>query len=257
MANSKGKEVDNKLSLCSMMEQAYEEDRLIEANLETGGKVYALLNEQGNTLVVLDKTTGKFLFTKAGANKSNKRQYINLPIPGNTKYMIANYTFRIIAEGLLSDNSKHKDRYIRYRDGVYTYRLYTKEECIEKGYNPKEGIMGPIYDATDINHINGNTNDNRDCNLEVDTKGMNNAHSRLMAEVAYYHPELISVSDDCQGHKMHKWVDSIGISCKQIRDWNKRNPNDTIKAFRDKNGEWTPGLTEEQVDRILRYFNKI
>jgi hypothetical protein len=250
--NIKGREMVNRASLCEMLETAYNNNELVDT-----GSVYCLLDSNRQPVVELDKATGEFLHTQAGKNKSNKRQYVSLPLVCNKSYMCSNYTFRVIVEGLLSNNNKHQERYKEFKEGRYAYRLYTKEECIEKGFNPKEGMMGPAYDPTDINHINGNSLDNRDCNIEVDTKAMNMAHARFMAEVHQYYPELVSEDTDCQGNKMHVWTDGVGVTCSQIRDWNSENPKDAIKAFKDKKGEWTSRLTKEQVTKMLAYFGKI
>lgn len=256
--NTKGREMQNRAALCEMLETAYDEGRLMEVSTENAGNVYVLLDEnEEEAVVALDKNSGEFLFTNAGKNKSNKRQYVSLPLPTNKSYMCSNYTFRIIAEGLLSSNSKHQSRYKEFKEGRYVYRIYTKEECIEQGFDPSEGMMGPAYDVCDINHINGDTTDNRDCNIEVDTKGMNLAHARFMSEVKYHYPDLIETSIDCQGNDMNRWADGVGVSCQQIRAWNSANPNDVIRAFKDKKGEWNSKLTKEQVDRMLTYFGKL
>jgi hypothetical protein len=138
-----------------------------------------------------------------------------------------------------------------------TYRAYTREECKEEGLDYSEGWMGPMIDSCDINHINGDTTDNRDVNLEVDTKALNMAHARFMAEVHWYYPEMVSEDIDCQGNKMHQWTDKIGVSCQQIRAWNDLNKNDVIKSFKDKKGEWTAHLTFEQITKMLIYFGKL
>ena len=250
--NTKGREMKNREALCEMMEQANANGELVDT-----GSVYALLDSNKQPVVALDKATGEFLNTQAGKNKSNKRQYVSLPLICNKSYMCSNYTFRVITEGLLSNKPKHVNRYKEFKEGREVYRLYTKEECIAEGFDPSEGMMGPAVDICDINHINGDTTDNRDCNLEVDTKGMNLAHARFMSEVKYHYPDLIETSIDCQGNDMNRWADGIGVSCSQIRDWNSENPNDAIKAFKDKKGEWTSRLTKEQVTKMLAYFGKI
>lgn len=254
--NSQGREATNRKALCFFMKEAYDNGLLVVASTEDAGSVYVLLDENEEAVAVLDKNSGEFMFTKAGAKKSNKRQYVSMPLPTNKSFMCSNYTFRIVAEGLLSNKPEHKSRYKEFKEGRYVYRTYTKEECKEMGFDPSEGMMGPAYDVCDINHINGDTTDNRDENLEVDTKAMNMAHARFMAEVKVYYPELIETEVDCQGNSMNKWVDKIGITCKQIRDWNLENPEDAIKAFKDKKGEWTSRLTLEQIDRMLVYFGK-
>jgi hypothetical protein len=251
------REANNREVLCEMLEQAYDENRLVEASLEDAGNVYVLLDKEDNALVTLDKNSGEFLFTKAGKNKSNKRQYVSLPLPTNKSYMCANYTFRVVAEGLLSNKPEHVNRYKLFKEGREEYRRYTREDCKAQGVNFSEGWMGTLCDPTDINHINGNSLDNRDANLEVDTKAMNMAHARFMAEVHAYYPDLVSEELDCQGNKMHQWVDKIGVSCSQIRSWNDLNKNDVIKSFKDKKGEWTSRLTKEQIDRMLTYFGKL
>lgn len=253
--NNKGREAKNRAALCEMLEQAYDEGRLIEVSTEDSGEVYVLMNDEEQAVVALDKNSGGFMFTQAGKHKSNKRQYVSLPLPTNNSFMCSNYTFRVIAEGLLSSNSKHQERYHLFKNGKETYRAYTREECKKEGLDYSEGWMGPMVDVCDINHINGDTTDNRDVNLEVDTKGMNLAHARFMSEVKYHYPDLIETSTDCQGNDMNRWADGIGVSCSQIREWNSKY-KDTIKAFKDKKGEWNSKLTKEQVDRMLKFFGK-
>lgn len=255
--NIKGREAKNREALCELMEEAYDNGLLVEASTEDAGSVYVLLDENEDAVAVLNKNSGEFMFTKAGAKKSNKRQYVSLPLPTNKSFMCSNYTFRVIAEGLLSNKSEHKERYDRFKNGISVYRAYTREECKEEGLDYSEGWMGPHVDACDINHINGDTTDNRDCNLETDTKAMNMAHARFMAEVHAYYPDLISEEIDCQGNKMHQWTDDVGVSCSQIRAWNDLNKNDVIKSFKDKKGEWTAHLTMEQITKMLVYFGKI
>ena len=203
----------NRVELCKYMEQLQAMGDLSRLYLPNSGDVYCASTDDGD--YVIDISTGAWLFTK----KSNKRSYKKMPLPNNSKYMLANYSFRVIIEGLIGDEEQF-NRYLRYRDGMRVYREYTKEECLEKGFDPNEHTMGPCVDKCVINHINGDTEDNSDKNLEVDTIGMNNVHARLMAEVHHYYPELIIEEFDCQGHAMHRWADGVGISCEQIRKWN-------------------------------------
>ena len=77
-----------------------------------------------------------------------------------------------------------------------------------------------------------------------------------MSEVYYYHPELISVSYDCQGHAMHQWIDRVGVSCEQITTWNSTHEMQ-IFAFKDKNGKFKSRFTKEEVDEVLKFFGKL
>lgn len=252
------REKRNRELLCEYMEQGFKDGRLYETDLD-GRDVYILEKENDNDEIkalVLDKKTGDWLFSEAGQDKGNKRAYLACPLPGNKEYMLSNYTFRVVVEGLLG-NSDQAERYDKYKNGVVIYR---RIEPGEPGYCKGDTMYGPSLDSGQINHINGDTLDNSDSNLEVTTEGLNKAHSRFMAEVHYWFPELIVEEFDCQGKAMHKWVDGVGVTCEQIRAWNqqfllKRNHPDIIKSFRDKDG-WRHRYQVEQVARMLRFFGK-
>lgn len=259
------KEIENKLGLIEALEQAKNERRLNKTMLTVkeviDGKevpvdkeVYLLLNDKH---VALDCNTGEFLYTSAGKGKSNNRQYVNIPIENNDKYMCAAYTFAVICRGLFEETPDNVQALDMYKNGVQENRAYNKKECDCLGYtytsNENKATRGPVITEVVINHINGNSRDNRNSNLELDSLGMNNAHARLMSEIHYYFPHLVSKALDCQGHAMHTYI-CTPISCKDIRRWNKENPDCIIKAWKDKKGNFTPRLTKEQVTSILNFF---
>lgn len=252
--NVSGKEIKNKSELCNYMESCLEQGKLIKGTID-GKDVYMLVANKHN-IICMEIHSGKFIYTDAGISKSNKRQYINLPLQSNSKFMCNNYSFRVICDGLLNDDYIHKDRYIAYRDGIETEREYTKKECYYRGieYDKDSPVYTIDYLPSVINHINGDTEDNTDTNLEVVSKAMNSAHSRLMSEIAYHRPELIITETDCQGNKMHRFVDKIGISCKQISNWNTRNKDCLIRPFKNKDGEWQSHFTLEEINNMLEYF---
>ena len=255
--NVSGKEIINKSELCSYMEDSAKQGKLIKGTINGKDAYILVVNE--NNIICMEIEKGGFIYTDAGTNKSNKRQYINLPLPRNNKFMCNNYSFRVICDGLLNDDYIHKDRYIAYRDGIETERKYTKKECYYRGieYDKDSPVYTIDYLPSVINHINGDTEDNTDTNLEVVSKAMNSAHSRLMSEIAYHRPELIITEIDCQGNKMHRFADKIGISCKQISSWNARYKNALIRPFKNKDGEWQSHFTSEDIEKMLKYFESI
>lgn len=219
--NKQGQALINKQTFIDYMRDAYEDGRLY---VNDDGDVYMLVDEEGYVVVTMDVESGMYTNTKAGNKKSNKRQYINID-----GLMRPNYEFRIVAEGLLAINNEAVDR----------FEYYEETDCAE------------------INHMNGNTLDNRFSNLEVTTKALNRAHSRFMSEAAEYYPDLFIIRVDCQGRRMHSWVDNVGISCKQVAEWNSENDDMQIMAFKNPNGEWRPHFEKSDVAMMLRFFGKI
>lgn len=225
-------ESENRATFIQVMELAKEEGRL---NLVDG--VYKLDN------VEMDALSGCYLNTEAGNNKSNKRSYAKI-----AGLMIPDYWFKVVADGLLTDNKEYIDKFICYRNGIKGWGVVEHK----KG----ETIYGPVIKNSVINHIDGNTRNNRSENLEVVTDGMNNAHARLMAEIYYYYDEGLIVdrewneADKCW---MYHYTEN-SIDCKFIEMWNEQNKNDKsriIKACRDKNGEFVPHLDRDVIDEIL------
>lgn len=238
----------NKRNFCSYMEEQNELGSLQIVSLPNK-VIYRLYNNIID--VSLDASIGLYLYTEAGHNKSNKRQYLNI-----NGWMCPAYVFRVVFEGLTSKIPQHIERYKKYENGIYEYRELTKKEKIYDNCDVKSRIYAPTFNRSVINHKNGDTMDNSDTNLEVVSYNDNNIHSRFMSEVYYYHPELISVSYDCQGHAMHQWTDKVGISCTDINTWNS-NHNNKITAFKDKKGEFKSRFTKEEVDEMLKFFGKL
>lgn len=242
----------NKLNFCSYME---EQNKLGNLQIVTlpDKMIYRLHNNAID--VSLSSDTGLYLYTDAGHGKSNRRQYISI-----NGWMCPAYVFRVVFEGLTSDIPQHIERYQKYNHGIYEYRELTKEEKIYDGCDTKSKIYAPTFSRSVINHINGDTMDNSDDNLEVVSYSDNNKHSRFMSEVCYYYPDLFIVEYDCQQHAMHRWVDKVGITCSQINTYNK-HANETkrpvIKSYKNKKDTFESHYTKDEVDYMLRFFNKL
>lgn len=226
---------DNKAELCNTLERAYDNGELY---IDTDDNAYVLINNNDTIRIYADGVvTRNGIVSRAGINKSNRRSYTGLLLDDGDVRTLANYDILVAVEGILIE--EHRDRYELFRDGLTTYNGHPRHvRCL-------------------VNHINGDSLDDRSENLEVVSAGMNNAHSRLMAEVHYYFPHLVNEMVDCQGNKMHSWVDGVGISCDNIQKWNRLHPECIIKAFKDKKGSWTPRMSYEQILEILIYFGKV
>lgn len=215
--NRAGQQIQNKKDTINYLREQYKNNRLLVSD-----KIYTLIDNNKKIVVQLDIKTGHYLNSTAGEKKSNRRAYIKI-----NGIMVPNYTFRVICDGLVSQD----------------FNLRCK--------------LADLYDSdtAEINHINGDTEDNSSDNLEVVNKSLNTAHSRFMSEVYFYFPSLIDIREDCQGNKMHSWKDKKGVSCKQIDNWNKTH-NKQIKAFKDKKGEFNPRFTKAEIKQMLLFFEK-
>jgi hypothetical protein len=226
MSNTRGKEDVNKREFVSYMQNMQKVNKLIK-EVANERDIYHL--KDGKNDIKVDVETGEYINRECGKHKSNRRAYAEIKLPNGETFMCPNYTFRLVADGFLSGDWHLNHRCMNYWD--------------EKN--------------VDINHINGDTLDNRSENLEVVSKGMNRVHSRLMSEIHVYYPYLVGEIEDCQGNRMHVWKDGVGLKCEQIEAWNKRNPDLVIKAFKDKAGTFRSRFTHDQVTRMLKYFGKL
>lgn len=247
--NKKDSEKQNRELFCSLMEESLKNGKIFSTD-----DMYVLQCD-GYT-VEMNKFTGRYLNTTAGKHKGNRRAYVCIE-----GFMCPDYTFKIVADGLL--NQSLHEKYLLFRDGRQEWRMYTPEEqkawCKESGTKLARGerMYGPITTIYVINHIDGRTDNNTTENLELVTPGMNAAHSRLMAEIYVYHPELVereyNPADDCW---MYHFTGKA-INCKMIEEYNRENTNKPICAFKDKKGAWRIRFTQCEIDRMLEYFNMI
>lgn len=242
MANSAGKYNINKEEFCQMMEDAFKSGRLI--NLDG---LDILADENGNIVFHQDCVTGSYIGTSAGSDKSNKRSYVNVPLPSNRKFMCPDYWAKIACDYILRGTGD----FIIWRDGIHTWGEIPKGH---PSWRPKEKMFGPYVIDTVINHINGNSLDPRSKNLEVVSNALNTAHARLMSEIHYWYPDIVEEVEDCQGNKMHIYSDGVGISCSKIEDWNKKHKDLEIRAFKDKKGEFRSRFTLQQMNDMLDFF---
>lgn len=166
--------------------------------------------------------------SKGGLNKSNKRCYIPFSLPTNNKALPAAYTL-VMALGLVSDDYDTRSKSLQWHEAIAE-----SSKCRV------------------INHINGNSMDNRPCNLEITTVGLNNAHSALMYELEYaYNNEYVIRYGEDSNHLMY--VDSKEISCKEIEKFNRYNSkNIIIRPLRTPKGEVTRHFSMSDLDYILK-----
>lgn len=231
MANSRGRSIENKYARIDMMETAYAEGKLVK---DIAGVNYLLFDSDDTLLAMMQIDSGEYQLSTAGQHKSNKRSYIEI------KGMMFNaHDFKLIADGI--------------------FARYNKERTRENGIIASKYLSYIDGESKEVNHINGNTLDNRTENLEVVTRALNMAHARLMAEVEVYFPNLVTHDVDCQGNKMHTWVDGKGVSCRQIEDWNREHSLQ-IKSFKSKKDPvtnqviWQSKYSMSDIIRMLQYF---
>lgn len=241
MGNTTGKYEKNKAAFCEMMEAAKADGRLISLPdadiLDIDGKLIFRLSPTGN-----------YLDIKAGKKKSNKRAYVSVPLNGH-KFMCPDYWAKIACDYLLHGVGD----YNLWRDGVKTWGVLPRSH---PSWRKTEVMMGPYTINMVINHINGDSLDCKTSNLEVVSEALNKAHSRLMSEIHYWYPDIVKEVEDCQGNKMHCYSDGVGISCKQIQEWNSKNKDKEIRAFVDKRGEFNSRFSRDIIDDMLKFFNK-
>lgn len=108
--------------------------------------------------------------------------------------------------------------------------------------------------AYEINHISGDSLNSALWNLEVTSRGLNNAHGRLMSEIHNYDDSLVDVKTDCYGIRHLKFVNGTGISCKAIEEFNSLENGIKIKAFKDKDGKFEPRYSTVEMKKIIDHF---
>lgn len=219
MPNVKGKYKENIKSLINRLIDAYNNDNLFE----DANSIY-LTDGEDNLLVGLSKSDGKFINSKSGADKSNRRSYIALDIYDEDKdeyrcYMLNNYLFYIVSRAILDDDTD---------------------------------TLNHLISGWEINHINGDSLDNGPENLEVVPGYLNKAHSRLMYEINNYFPDAVEIiGTDCNGNRMHRFCGTMseGISCKEIQAYNKCAEN-KIKAYKGTENHFSEKELEKIICRI-------
>ena len=222
-----------RMELYKHMDDA-KKDGLLYRDKSVGTDAIILTDEFGNPMTAMDFESGTFLFTNAGKHKANHRQYVNIAIPSKPEYMVANYVFKVIADGLFAEKCVCPEL---DKDDDFT------DECMV------------------INHINGNTECNRSSNLEVVTIGMNNAHCAYMREVNTYFPDIVekieTKNKSGRVYTSYRWTDGIGVSCDGIEKWNKSHADNPIRGIRSKNGKWNTVHNISYIIESLKYFDKI
>lgn len=238
--NSTGKYESNKAAFCEAMEAAKAEGRLVSLPdadvLEIDGKI----------VFYLDPVTGNYLNSNAGDNKSNNRAYISIPLDGK-KFMCPDYWAKMACDYLL----RGVGDYELWRDGVSLWGVLPKNH---PSWRKGETMMGTYTINMVINHINGNSLNCCTSNLEVVSDALNKAHSRLMSEIHYWYPDIVKEVEDCQGNKIHYYVNGVGVSCSMIEKWNSLHRDKEIKAFVDKKGEFRNRFDKSDIDSMLRFF---
>lgn len=230
MANRKGAAEKNMMALKTSLVKAYKNGLLTFNN-----NVITLYDESNNKIVSMDAETGNWIGSNAGKNKGNHRAYFAIPVDTDKKVMeCPNYTFKILSLCLTRRTKSDVEKCFKYVD--------------------KDKNMV-------INHINGDTLDNTDSNLEVVTVGMNNAHGAYMREVNTYFPDIVEKIETTNRRgnteTSYRWTDEIGVSCDEIEKWNKSHADNPIRGIRSKNGKWNTVHDRSYIIDSLKYFNKI
>lgn len=230
MANRKGAAKKNKMALAMSLAKAYKNGLLTFDN-----NVITLYDESNNEIVSMDAVTGNWIGSNAGKNKGNHRAYFAIPVDTDKKVMeCPNYTFKILSLCLTRCTKSDVEKCSKYLD--------------------KDKNMV-------INHINGDTLYNKDSNLEVVTVGMNNAHGAYMREVNTYFPDIVEKIETTnrrgKTETSYRWTDEIGVSCDEIKLWNKSHADNPIRGIRNKNGKWNTVHNRSYIIESLKYFNKI
>lgn len=220
MPNVKGKYKTNIKSLIDTLIEAYNNGNLFE----DANHIF-LTNEEDTLLVGLNKEDGSFINSRSGADKSNRRSYVSLNIYDEDtdeyrSYMLNNYLFYVVARAILDDDTD---------------------------------TLNNLLSGWEINHINGDSLDNRLLNLEVVPGYLNKAHSRLMYEINNYFPDAVEIiGTDCNGNRMHRFCGTMseGISCKEIQEYNKCTKDDKIKAYKGSENHFSEKELEKIICRI-------
>lgn len=177
-------------TLSEYLVKAHQEGLIEETCDEQGNEMIALLDVYGYIQAAIYKADGSWFNSSAGQSKSNRRGYICLPLPGKSRYMCANYTFMVVCTGLLAGPRSFEHE---------RFKL--------------------LLEGNIINHLSGDTEDNSSDNLEVVSVKLNNLHAKVMSDAHYYWPDLVGQEIDCQGHKMHRWLNGARVSANKLREW--------------------------------------
>lgn len=221
MANRKGVAEKNKMALVMSLGKAYKNELLTFNN-----NVITLYDESNNKIVSMDAETGNWIGSNAGKNKGNRRAYFAIPVDTDKKVMeCPNYTFKILSLCLTRRTKSDVEKCLKYLD------------------EDKNMV---------INHINGDTLDNTDSNLEVVTVRENNAHGAYMKNVNEHYPDIVEKVGDS-----YRWTDRIGVSCEEINDWNEWHKDDPIVTIVNRNGKYNHTHDKDYITESLKYFNKI
>ena len=162
-----------------------------------------------------------------GENKDNSRQYISISIEDNPDYMLVNY---VLVMCLGSVSPKIEDR---IKSNNWKYDLHMSDKT-------------PV-----INHINGNTLDNRISNLESTTMGLNAVHGRLMYELELHYGDKYVVRYGKNKAKQQlKYRDGVGVSCKEIVQFNSTHEDLALRGLKSKQSGYTPSQMRYIVDRL-------
>lgn len=238
---------ENKAMFMDFMYSALEDGRLYQCEFgchqslkDNGG--YVIEASNGTILGIMDVYSGTWVSSTSGNRKSNKRAYVNIPLDEHPTFMCAAYWFKVACDGIFQYERTSAEKLDKWINGI------------ERSVLASDGIWVKECLPGEINHINGDSLDNFSGNLEVTTRSLNLAHSRLMSETAYHFPHLINTEIDCQGKKMHSWVDGLGVNCKLIEEWNEEKAitdNLKIVGFKDRAGEWRSRYDRDTLRLIL------
>jgi hypothetical protein len=180
-------------------------------------------------LYYVDDTTGDMVFEKceAGKRKMNKRSYISFPIPGNEKFMLANY-IGMIAVGTVLDDFWASFKSNNWHDSF------------------------KVMDKKELNHADGDQTNNTYDNFDVTTPALNKAHSRLMAEIHNAFPNVYTEEFvDVKGNRQHKFINGNKVFGADIEKFNRSHLNCKIQAFKNVNGQWKSNYTKAQVQVMI------
>lgn len=236
--NKAGKSVENYKSLVSYTDGIissnsykdikYNNDRIIIMKDNLGGEMAIGMNT-GKFYDIVKSSELDLRVSNVGDEKKNGRAYVKFAIPGNDKFMIANYIAMIIV-GELSEEFDVRLKSMDFKDGLL---------C---GKN------------IEVNHANGNVKDNVYSNLDVTTRQLNLAHSRLMSELEY---SLNGVYTTKLDNGSNMFLNGNKVTGEQIEKFNRRFSSIQIKAYKDSKGEFRPRFSKSDLNIIAKEFGLV